>query len=316
MPYRHTFTCVLAFALAPAGAGHATAQESPHTHDDGGHGHAGLHFSHPMIAESVTPDRKIRVGYARFEVSGLEHENSARIAGEWAFHRAFSVEVSAPYSFTQTEFGFTHLAAKFANYAFEEHGLLLGYGLGVGIPTAGDSPAEAHGHGEEEGGGHTHGTTRATRISVRPGARSPLPPGLGVHANGSGTVRSDLGHEFWELEPFLNAGWKTGLWELVAFTTYSIPASAAEAAVTSHLRYNVSALYHVNSRLQGLLEFDGVTDVNEDAGAGEHVSNLSPGLKVRVFEGRSLFFGGAVSFPLTNAEAFDTRVRVSVFQHF
>ena len=59
-------------------------------------------------------------------------------------------------------------------------------------------------------------------------------------------------------EPFFNIGFTQGDWELVVFTTFGIPTNQEEGEdVDTELATNVSTLYHVNSRLQLLLEFDG-----------------------------------------------------------
>ncbi len=104
------------------------------------HSH-GLHFSHPLFTESVSPDTKVRFNTHReWETDGRawEHEFEA----EYAFHRAFSIEVGIPYVVRQPDgtpsssrVGNMELLFKFANYAFESKGLLLGYGVEFGIPT-------------------------------------------------------------------------------------------------------------------------------------------------------------------------------------
>ena len=86
----------------------------------------------------------MRLDYARaWEAEANEDE--IEFEGEYAFHRSFSIEVGVPYAFvapdageTRSGFDNVEVALKFANFAFENHGLLLGYGLGFGLPT-GDS---------------------------------------------------------------------------------------------------------------------------------------------------------------------------------
>ncbi|MDX1579693.1 MAG: hypothetical protein R3266_14500, partial [Gemmatimonadota bacterium] len=134
-------TLGLALVLAPTDG--AAAQET-HTHEDGTvHIHDGLHFTHPMIAESVTPDRKLRLDYQYFEFPDGDTESSSVLEGEWAFRRSFSIEAGIPYSYTASEFGNLEVLFKFANYAFEDAGLLLGYGLELGVPTNGEPDEEA-----------------------------------------------------------------------------------------------------------------------------------------------------------------------------
>jgi hypothetical protein len=116
-------------------AEHGTEQpgHQPHEH--------GLHFAHPLFAESVSPDRKLRTDFARaWENEGSESE--IELEAEYAFHRSFSIEAVIPYVFlspdegaSESHLGNVELALKFANFAFEEQGVLLGYGVEFGLPT-------------------------------------------------------------------------------------------------------------------------------------------------------------------------------------
>lgn len=105
-----------------------------------GHSH-GLHFAHPLVTESVSPDRKVRLNYVR-TWEGDANADEVGFEGEWAFDRSLSIEVKVPYVSMNPELGgarsalgTVEAALKFANFAFERHGLLLGYGLEFGLPT-------------------------------------------------------------------------------------------------------------------------------------------------------------------------------------
>lgn len=293
-------TAALALLVAPATAaaqegGHE--HEHGHTHQEEGH-HAGLHFSHPLVSESVSPDTKLRLDFNHRQLNEQEDETSFGLAAEYAFHRSMSLEVSVPYSATDEAFGFTHAALKFANYAFEEQGVSLGYGLGVEFPTAGDAP--------EEEGGHTHGALAA------PASRQTPAPRL----NGGGGVHGTLGEDFYEFEPFFNVGWKTGPWELVGFGTFGIPSGTGDRLeVGTELSWNFSALYRVMPEVQALLELNGTSGLS-GAPVGEDVVNLSPGIKLRPSGGSHLFLGVGGSVPLSEDESFENRVFVSLFYHF
>ncbi len=290
----------------------AAAQAHEHSHDDP-HGHAGLHFAHPMISGSVSPDRKVRLDYVRLDFPEASAENAFQITGEWAPTRAVSLEAAVPYSATASALGFTEVAVKFSSYAFEDRGLLLGGGLAAGLPTSGDAPEETHGDHHHGEGDHGHGSRRVRGLDAAPGLASGGGPPA---ADGISAVRPSLGRDHYEIEPFLNAGWKAGPWEVVAFTRFGIPtADGAESGSHPHLTYNASVLYRATSRVQALLEYDGVSEVGEP-GPGHREGYLSPGLKVRIFEGRTLFLGGAVSLPVAGEESLDNRVRISLFQHF
>ena len=126
----------------------ASGQEE---HIDDGHSH-GLHFAHPLFSESITPDTKVRFDSGReWEAEGTASE--LELEAEYGFHPAFSIEVVAPYHFVRPDagpnesgFGNVELALKFANFAFEDKGLLLGYGLEVGMPTGDDATGIGSGH--------------------------------------------------------------------------------------------------------------------------------------------------------------------------
>lgn len=139
-------TCGLILALS---AGPALAQDGQ-DHAGSGHDHAGgqvhgLHFSHPLFTESVSPDTKVRLDFARTWEADAK-ENEIEFEAEYAFHRSFSIEFIAPYVSLSPDFepsesnlANVELALKFANFAFEDQGVLLGYGLEFGLPTGNDT---------------------------------------------------------------------------------------------------------------------------------------------------------------------------------
>ena len=122
-------------ALALSVPGFSRAQETEE-HD--------LHFAHPIFSESVSPDSKVRFDFAQ----EWEEEGSAtelEFEAEYGIHHDFSIEVGLPYVFlspdagaSESGLGNLEVALKFANLAFAESSLLLGYGIAVGLPT-GDS---------------------------------------------------------------------------------------------------------------------------------------------------------------------------------
>lgn len=118
----------------------ATAQQEGH--NDAGHDHSShLHFSHPIFTESVSPDTKVRLDWTG-TFGGDEDGNELEFEGEWTFAPSFSIAVAVPYSFvspdgqpSENAFGNVEVALKFANSAFEDRGILLGYGVAFGFPT-------------------------------------------------------------------------------------------------------------------------------------------------------------------------------------
>lgn len=125
-----------------------TTIQAQHHHDEE------LHFSHPLIAESPSPDTKIRFDYfyRRFR-SDRTSEHSARVEFEYAFRPSFSVEVNLPYTFLRTEGQPTishtdsmDVAVKLTSSVFKEHHVLLVYGVEVGLPTGTDSKGIGSSH--------------------------------------------------------------------------------------------------------------------------------------------------------------------------
>jgi hypothetical protein len=128
----------------------------------GGDGHHGLVFSHPLVSNTPEPENLFRFGYSYSNEPAREHHHehvpgadrhSLRMALEYAPIREFSLEVFARYEFlnpdgesSQTRFGNMELIGKYANFAFEDLGLLLGGGLQVVLPTG----------NEERGIGSSH----------------------------------------------------------------------------------------------------------------------------------------------------------------
>ena len=236
-----------------------------------------LHFSHPLIAESPSPDTKARFDYVYERIhEGIENarQHTLRFEGEYAFHPAFSVEIDAPFVFfdddgasSESNFGTTEIGFKVANFLLADYGILLGYGLELGLPT-----------GDEN---------------------------KGIGSN------NEL-----EIEPFFDVGLKCNDLELVGFISFGIPTNHDKGEeVENEFGFNISSLYHFSSRFIGVLEIDGETELNGH-GEGHTVTNLTPGVKFQPFENTPLDIGVGVSVPLTGRENFEIRSIVSAFYHF
>ncbi len=114
MTYKLIFrNFILAVALASAGALQTFAHED-HAHPDG------LHFSHPLITESPSPDTKIRLDYFFLNVDGEVEdeelgeegegpskfkESTVNLELEYAFTRNISIEADIPYTFINPDEG-------------------------------------------------------------------------------------------------------------------------------------------------------------------------------------------------------------------
>lgn len=281
-----------------------------HTHTGGGGGsghHDGLHFSHPLFTESVSPDKKFRTDYNYLDLGaeeGTRHEFALGL--EYALSRSFSVEAGVPYSASDGALGFTSVSLKFANYAFEEQGISLGYGIGVGLPTSGDAAEETHHGGEESPDGRAVRGSRSKVMNDPSEAR----------ANGGVGVHSTLGRDFYEFDPFFNIGWKSGRWELVGFTTFGIPSGLAEPSEGgTTLSWDASALFQPAPEVQTVLELNGSHGMSGHP-VGDDIVNLSPGIKLRPSGTSPLWLGIGGSLPLTTDQSYDGRLQVSLFYHF
>jgi hypothetical protein len=248
----------------------ATTIQAQHHHDED------LHFSHPLIAESPSPDTKVRFDYfyRRFREGERATEHTPRLEFEYAFRPSFSVEANVPYTFRNVE-GETRtshadsldVALKFANFALKEHHVLLVYGVEFGLPTGSDS----------KGIGSSH---------------------------------------IIDVEPYFGLGLKKEKVEVVGFSSVGVPANKRtgdEEATT--LGYQLSFLFKPTPSIQPLIVFDGQTGLN-GLERGNTVVNLSPGIKFRPFHSEQWQVGVGVGFPITNRKDFDTRIVASAFYHF
>lgn len=284
VPVERALGLVLAI-LAIVLPGTVAAQGHAHSHDDD---HHGIHFTHPMFAESVSPDTKFRLDYGYRDLEAEDDRSELEVEGEYAFTRFFSIEAGVHYHPEAGELGETHVVAKLANYALEDSGILLGYGMEFGLPTG-----SGHGHGVHE---HEHD----------PHEEEPGEPHVHVEAE----------EDIYHITPFLNAGWMAGAWQLVGWTLFEIPVNqAVQENVGTGLRFNGSLLFHASERINALVEGFGRTGLS-GAGSDRTVVSVGPGLRAQVLPQRPLVLGAALAFPITDDRDFDSRLLVSAFWHF
>ncbi len=121
-----------------------------HLHNDGQvhiHRPDALHFSHPIATESPFPDTKIRFDYVLESLPENEgNQQTIHLEGEYAFSRHFSLELDVPYTFINAQEEVTinnlnsvEIGLKYANFALEKKGILLGGGMEFGLPTGNDN---------------------------------------------------------------------------------------------------------------------------------------------------------------------------------
>src|SRR5438046_7664896 len=126
--FRISLSCatllVFALVLAPI------AVKSQETDDDHDRDH--LHFSHPLVTESPSPDTKIRLDYIAARTSDATgvHENTVRLEGEYSFTHSVSLSIVTPFIWRTAPalerasgLGNIELSLKAASLAFGERGL-------------------------------------------------------------------------------------------------------------------------------------------------------------------------------------------------
>lgn len=246
---RRSLFCIALLFTPLAGINAQEANDHDHDHDQ-------LHFSHPLVTESPSPDTKIRVDLIRTQTNGTGglRENSIRVEGEYAFNHNVSLAVIAPYisrtapaAERASGVGNVELSLKGASFAFAERGILLGGGLSAAFPTGSDAKAIGSSH-------------------------------------------------LVELEPFLDAAYKMDALELVGLASLSstFRRRTGEEA-ERNLTFDFSALYQVQPRIEGLIEVTSARAlVGPESGLPQTL--VAPGIKVYPFASRKIMFGGNVAF--------------------
>lgn len=270
-----SYAAVKAAALALLAMTLASRPLHAQQHED--HEHGALHFSHPLITESPSPDTKLRLDVFTRPLadSGITvTTGTAQLEAEYAFAPSFSIAVTVPYAWRtapgvarQSGLGSTELALKYAGFALHEWGLLYGGGLETGLPTGDDA----------SGFGSSH---------------------------------------IVDLEPFVDLALARGRTQLVGFATYGWstnlrPTDEAEHEWTA----NVSALYRVATHAEGLLELETRRALAGDE-RGAQMTYVAPGLKLVTASGEGPMIGLSLELPLTTAREFDRQWLVSGMYHF
>jgi hypothetical protein len=120
-------------------------------HDDD---HDHLHFSHPLVTESPSPDTKLRCDFlsARTTEPGSDRESLIQLEGEYAFTHALSLSVITPYVWlhssgtTLSNLGDIEVSLKGASMVLAESGILVGGGLSTTLPTGSEDKGIGSGH--------------------------------------------------------------------------------------------------------------------------------------------------------------------------
>lgn len=243
-------------------------------HDED-HDHDHLHFSHPLVTESPSPDTKIRFDLLAARTSGPAGLHENTFRLEGEYAFNHSVSLAIVTPFISRTAPQAERASGLGNVELSLKAASLAFGE----------------HGLLLGGG----------LSAE------LPTGSDKKAIGSAHIV--------ELEPFLDAGYKRDAFELVGFALLSSTFHhRAGEAVERNLTFDFSALYRLQSRIEGLIEV-ATTRALTGAESGSQQTFIAPGVKVYPFTNRKLMFGASVE--LGTSAVRDTRaLLVSGFYHF
>lgn len=247
-------------------------------HADAGTRQKTLHFVHPLVTGSPSPDTKWRVDYQFRDIDNHEqvsHEHTLRLEAEYALTRSVSVEIDVPYVIVdrtngpdEDHFGDVEIGLKLASFVYEQHGVVVGGGLELGLPTGDD--------------GRDIGSDRVLTI-----------------------------------EPFIDMGCRHEDTEIVAVLAFGIPTNEPtdeKDEVDLELELSLSFLVHLTPRIAGLFEIDASWVVSGHD--NETVVNLTPGIIIRPGESADYQVGVGVSFPVSNDDEFDTQLLISLLGHF
>ncbi|HEX5972000.1 MAG TPA: hypothetical protein VFY85_08750 [Gemmatimonadaceae bacterium] len=226
-----TFPLLLGAALICAALPLAVQAQVEHEHGD--HEHEGLHFSHPLLNESPSPDTKFRLDFLWGRTGDGDErvtERGARLEGEFEFMEGMSVAVTVPWVRRESALGnvqgtgSTELSLKASSLRWGRQGVVVGGGLSVGLPTGSDEKAI--------------GSSRSV-----------------------------------ELEPFADVGVQLGALELVAFGHYGATVHNPVGVEAEHeLSLVGSVLYPVSRLAEVLMEVETVHPIGSDESATTRIA--------------------------------------------
>ena len=239
------------------------------------HDHDHLHFSHPLVTESPSPDTKLRLDYIGTRTSDPTGVSENTFRLEGEYSFNHNVSLAIVTPFISRTAPAAERASGFGNIELSLKAASLAFGK----------------HGLLLGGGLS----------------AALPTGSDAKGIGSSHIV--------ELEPFLDAGYKRNVLELVGLAALSSTyRRRASDEAERNLTFNLSALYRIQSRLEGLIE---VTTARALIGpeSGLPQTFVAPGLKVYPFTNRKFMFGASVE--LGTGSVHDTyALLLSGFYHF
>ena len=241
------------------------------------HGHAKeLHFSHPLFGESPSPDTKVRADYF------FQNE-----AGE-ATGESHTVRLEGEYALRQW------------------------------VSIEADIPFTVRNPDHESKEGHLNPVEIAVKFANFSFSDQGLLLGGGLEVGlPTGNDRKEIGSSHTvDVEPFVDFGFKRGALEVIGFLSGGFPINEnGDDEADFELGWNASFLYHLNSRVQLLLEFNGERVFGGEEG-GHSTAVIAPGLKLAPTSNPNLQFGAGVALPISNDKDFHALALFSVFYHF
>ena len=123
------------------------------------------------------------------------------------------------------------------------------------------------------------------------------------------------GHIF-ELEPYVDAGYKRGEAELVSFLSYSTTVNKhADEPNEQDLALAVSGLYHVAARVESLVEFQTMRSVGGEE-TGRQTAAIGLGVKYHIGRVHHLVVGLGGRVPITHDRESEHEILLSALWHF
>lgn len=255
---RLMLVCAIALTASLATASVGRAQDTEHELN---HEHEYLHFSHPMVTESPSPDTKFRFDaeFLRGDEPIGARASEMRGEFEYAFARTLSLAVVAPFTRITSPvdarasgFGNVELSAKAASFAFAQSGALVGGGMSVGLPTGSDAKGIGSGH-------------------------------------------------LYEISPFVDAALRRGPVEVVGFLTYSALANRdAGDANERDVAFDGSVLWRAARELELLMELSTSRSYG-GAESAYTETFVAPGLKWRPAKFEKVAIGASAIRGVGNA---------------
>jgi hypothetical protein len=112
-----------------------------------------IEFSHPLVTESISPDTKIRLTFLDTKAIDNKMSQTYDLELEYAPVPVFSIHLDVPYEVLHpsenlliSNLSEIEVDLKFANFAFANHNVLLGYGISFGLPTGNQEKGIGNNH--------------------------------------------------------------------------------------------------------------------------------------------------------------------------